>query len=113
MERSTYPAERDHVECVPSSVEFIKEVIVGAVRGVIHLQLTAGSPEYGIQTLQTLIYILPLITTACACSNVIAAGKKLVLYKEFYTRRLGSFQKGVSNLLCIPIVIKYHETHSK
>lgn len=77
MGRSTYPAERDHVECVPSSVEFIKEVIVGAVRGVIHLQLAAGSPEYRTQTLQTLIYILPLITTACACSNVIAAGKNL------------------------------------
>ncbi len=35
------------------------------------------------------------------------------MYKEFYTRRLGSFQKGVANLLCIPIVIKCHETHSK
>lgn len=77
MGRSTYPAERDHVECVPSSVEFIKEVIVGAVRGVIHLQLSAGSPEHRIQTLQTLIYILPLTTTACVFSNVTAAGKNL------------------------------------
>lgn len=43
-EWSAYPAERDHVECVPSSVELIKEVIVGAVGGVVHLQLTAGIP---------------------------------------------------------------------
>lgn len=48
MGRSTYPAERDHIECVPSSVEFIKEVTVGAVRGVIHLQLAAGNPAYRI-----------------------------------------------------------------
>lgn len=40
----TYPAERDHVESVPSSVELIKEVIVGSVRSVIHLQFTAGIP---------------------------------------------------------------------
>lgn len=54
------PAERDHVECVPSSVEFIKEVIVGAVRGVIHLQLTAGSLFRGIGVLD-LRYLSPFI----------------------------------------------------
>lgn len=39
--KEVIPAERDHVKCVPPPVELIKEVIVGAVGCVVHLQLTA------------------------------------------------------------------------
>ena len=37
----THPAERYHVEGVTPSVNLVEEVVVGAVRGVIHLQLIA------------------------------------------------------------------------
>lgn len=42
---ATHPAEGHHIEGVPSSVDLIKEVAVGAVWGVIHLQLIACTSE--------------------------------------------------------------------
>ena len=44
MDQSAHPAERHHVEGVSSPVDLVEEVAVGAVRGVVHLQLTARVP---------------------------------------------------------------------
>lgn len=41
----THPAKRHHVESVAAAIDFIKEVTVGEMRCVVHLQLTAGIPE--------------------------------------------------------------------
>lgn len=41
----THPAKRHDVESVAAAIDFIKEVTVGAMRCVVHLQLTAGIPE--------------------------------------------------------------------
>lgn len=45
MNKSTHSAERDHVERVPSPVDLIKEIAVGAMRGVVDLQLIACVPK--------------------------------------------------------------------
>jgi len=58
---SAHPAEGHHVEGVPSTVELVKEVAVGAVRCVVHLQLTARAPVERIQK-----YILTLLWE-CVC----------------------------------------------
>lgn len=41
----THPAKRHDVESVAAAIDFVKEVTVGAMRCVVHLQLTAGIPE--------------------------------------------------------------------
>lgn len=41
----THPTERHHVESVATAIDFIKEVTVGEMGSVVHLQLAARIPE--------------------------------------------------------------------
>lgn len=69
----THPTERHHVERVAAPIDFIKEVAVGGVGGVVDLQLAARRPEGTEQIISSCFKLLQADNTTGRYIDLIAS----------------------------------------